>query len=135
MIIVVEGQKHNGKIQFNRLNTILNSRVKYSIAVKCISLQLSANSDDLLDNELLVLTSNIIDTSSFNISNGLLYFPFNANNIWQFFKPACVSYFNIIIRDLNYAYFAVERYCTRTKIDFERILVELELKTLNDGFQ
>lgn len=134
MIVVVQGRKIGGNIEFTRINHIFNDRLKYSVAVKSVSLQVNDISLSHLDNgELLVLKSNLIETSAVNLMNSIISFPFNKNCNWQFFKPCSVSYYDIIVRDLNYCQFAIERFTTGLKIDFERIFIELEF-VQNDRF-
>ena len=130
MIVNLYGTAIDGKIMMEIPNIILDRKLKFKVAVHRIHFLVSPESKhNCVNNELLLLRSNLIDRSSANPHQAIVYFNYNkSTNNRQSNKADPIIFHSIHLYEIQNASFEVCRFTGEsTNFKFKEIFIQLEI--------
>ena len=128
MILNLRGIQQANSLVFTMPNITFDNRLKYKIGVHRAHI-IHNGENKIEDNELLQLTSNLVDRSAVNPDQTLLFFNNHrsSNNI-QSHKSNIVLYYDLNLYELENASFAIKRFTGDTlRINISLIFLQLEI--------
>ena len=133
MLINIVGTLNvSGAIEFELPNISLDQRFGYKIGVNHLNLEFRSTVS-LKDNELLCLSSNLVDCSQNNRCQSLFNFAIvkNRKSI-QNYKVQSVMFHNLQLYDLGNATFQIKRVFTEQRpVDITNIFIQLEISRID----
>ena len=131
MLINIDGSKVDGNnFAINSPSIRLDDRTCYKIGITHLNFILENNNDnkELHDNELLCLSTNLVDRSSLNPCQGALYFPFvSKKHFWQDVKFPGTTYNTLALHEIENASFQIIRVHADSPIKLEKIFIQLDI--------
>ena len=138
MIINVEGKKKGAVFEFCLPSLRLDDRISYKIGISHLHFVLENNerNKELHDNELLALSTNLVDRSSLNPSQSALFFPFVLKkHYWQDVRYSSVKFFTLALHEIENASFQILKLHDDEPLSLELFFVQLEIeKDLTHGW-
>ena len=104
----------------------LDRRFNYRVGVRHLNFSFMDISQDFGLNELLSLSSNIVDLSIRNPLQSLLTFGYDVSPVKNL-KPSIVSYYPVQLYELEDATFSVRSYFDEKEIKLKHIFINLEI--------
>ena len=104
----------------------LDRRFNYRVGVRHLNFSFMDKSQDFGLNELLSLSSNIVDLSIRNPLQSLLTFGYDVSPVKNL-KPSIVSYYPVQLYELEDATFSVRSYFDEKEIKLKHIFINLEI--------
>ena len=104
----------------------LDRRFNYRVGVRHLNFSFMDKSQDFGLNELLSLSSNIVDLSIRNPLQSLLTFGYDVSPVKNL-KPSIVSYYPVQLYELEDASFSIRSYFDEKEIKLKQIFINLEI--------
>ncbi len=135
MIINIVGRQTGDKLD-TKLEIVVppvrfDSRLTYKVSIRHLHFILANNDVNrhLHDNELLCLTTNLVDLSSINTMQSPLFFAFNAKrHLWQNIKFPDSTCYNLALHEIDNASFGIVKVYNEQQLILDNIFIQLEIQ-------
>lgn len=111
-------------------NVYLDRRYSYKVGVHHVYVELlpTTRNNNIVDNELLCLNTNLVDRSSLNAMQTIFHFWNIARKQYtQFAKVPNVVFYSLQLYELESATFEITRQFTDQLVDIKNIFIQLEV--------
>lgn len=137
MILNLRGVERDGSIVMEMPNIILDRKLKFQIGVHRVHITIDTagkenNAQENTvqhNNELLLISSNLVDRSAANPTQSIVYFNFKSktNNIQSYYSPHIIFH-NLHLHELSNASFQLCRFTGESlTLPVKEIFIQLEL--------
>jgi len=131
MILNINGCQTGGKLTLCPPNILLDQRFTYKIGVHRLYFELNETSQPEMkpDNTMLLLCTNLVDRSSMNPEQSIVYFNYKAKqNNAQSYNANHVIYYNLRLLELANATFDLRTLSgADVNLSISKIFIQLEI--------
>lgn len=128
MFINIIGKKdQNGLFKFEIPVLSLDRRFNYKVGLHHLNFKMLESSQNYIDNDLLCLTTSLIDLSNRNPLQSLIAFGNDSRSIIRNYIPSIVQYHPIQLYDLENCSFSIRHYLSDREISLEYLYLNLEI--------
>ena len=132
MLIEIRGQSNaEGILSFDIPKLSLDRRFNYKVGLRHLNLKFLDKGQSLVQNELLCLTSNLVDLSSRNPLQSLFIFKFDGDHPIIDIVPPIIIYNPVQLYEVENSSFAVRNYFEDREIKLTQIFIHLEFLRLD----
>lgn len=117
---------NNNRFTFDGPYMMLERNCEYQIAVRHVHIELSSN-QITKDNDLWVLSSNLVDRSPANTFQAISYFTFSKGKLNHDATPSPLVFYSLEIHQLENPEFIIQRIGKEKQINIEHAFVQLEI--------
>ena len=135
MIINIDGEKISRKLdtklELHLPSIRFDSVSKFQISIRHLHIIFENNDQNrhLHDNDLLCLRTNLVQRSSTNPFQSLLYFSFNAKkHLWQNILITDATFFDLALFEMENASFEIVQVYNDQPLIVDKIFIQLEIK-------
>ena len=131
MIVNITGTKTNGQFVFDSPPLRLEDQSSFKIRLLHLHYKFAeTESNGQIDhNELLALTTNLVDRSFTNISQSIHNFCFDGNSTWQNVRQEDPLFYPLVLHELDNATFQIVSLYEDRTLELEKIFIQIKIET------